>query len=113
MPPEARGALVEAVARAIHTVALRNEKDSLKPSGWDDEHPIHKDELLKQATAAIAAYERALADAGMVIVPREAPQKAIEAFWQAPDPTPYLPYAGPEPVDAYRFMIAAAAKTKG
>lgn len=28
---------IEAVARAIHAVALAHEEDSLKPSGWDDE----------------------------------------------------------------------------
>lgn len=50
-----------------------------------------------------------LSAAGYAIVPVEPTTKMLEAFWMKDD-SPGLPYAGPEPRDAYQCMIRAANK---
>ncbi len=77
---------------------------------WEDLAPEQQECLARAAGAAMAAHLSALAEAGLVVVPREPGEDMLsrlvyENKWPNPADGGYI-----DPADAYRILIAEATK---
>jgi hypothetical protein len=126
MTPEQQAAIIEAVARAIYDADNAIDGDRVGDMlyedfriGGDREGAI--DQVMRvcasAAAAAIAAHERALADVGYVIVPREPSESMIEAARDTQHSIESVtedmaPSTGVQVANFWRAMIDAAAGTR-